>query len=169
VYRRGNGEPRRLQVEEFPMKSYIFAVLAVAGLSAFPLAAQPPAPAGGPPHIPSTRAEMDQAIQQRFAARDANHDGFLTADELGERAPRALERLDADHDGKISAAESRNGQLALFDLADSNHDGTLSDAERQAAMAAMMSGASPPPPPPPAPAPTPQGNSARERAQPRGD
>src|ERR1700754_111900 len=132
------------------MKIYVLAALAVAGLSA-PLAAQPPG--GGGRMLPSTRAEMEQSITQRFATRDANHDGFLTADELGERAPMALQRLDADHDGKISAAESLSGQLALFDLADSNHDGTLSEAERSAAMAAMRGAA--PPPPPPAPAPQP--------------
>ena len=80
------------------MKIPCLAAAAFAALAAAPLFAQPaqaPAP-------PSTRAEMEQSVQQRFAMRDANHDGFLTADELGDRAPMMMAQLDADHDGKIS-------------------------------------------------------------------
>jgi len=63
------------------MKTRILAAAAFAGLASAPLPAQP---AGTPANPPSTRAEMQQSIQTRFAARDANHDGFLTPDELGE-------------------------------------------------------------------------------------
>jgi Ca2+-binding EF-hand superfamily protein len=116
------------------MKFLTLAALAVAGLAAAPLAAQPPEGRGGR-MLPSTRAEVEQMTARRFAARDANRDGFLTADELGERAPMMLERQDADRDGKISAAESTSGALAMFDRADTDHDGRISDAERSAAMA----------------------------------
>jgi Ca2+-binding EF-hand superfamily protein len=126
------------------MKFPILAALAVAGLTA-PLAAQPPE--GGPPPggpggrggrmLPSTRAEVEQVVTQRFQARDTNHDGFLSGDELGERGAMLLERQDADHDGKISAAEATASALALFDRADSDHDGRISDTERSAAMAMM--------------------------------
>jgi Ca2+-binding EF-hand superfamily protein len=113
------------------MKTMILAATAFAGLAAAPLLAQSAA-ASGPP---STRAEMEQSIQQRFATRDANHDGFLTTDELGANGPATIARLDADHDGKISLAEAHTVMMAMFDRADANHDGTISDDERAAAMA----------------------------------
>jgi Ca2+-binding EF-hand superfamily protein len=121
------------------MKFHIIAALAVAGLAA-PLAAQPPegGPGGGRGRmLPSTRAEAEQMATQRFQQRDTNHDGFLAADEMGERGAMMLERSDTDHDGKISAAESTAATLAMFDRADANHDGRISDEERQAAMAMM--------------------------------
>jgi len=116
------------------MKTRFLAAAAFAGLAFTPLLAQP---AGAPASPPSTRAEMQQSIQARFAARDANHDGFLTPDELGENGAMMIERLDADHDGKISLAEAIAASLARFDAADTNHDGTLSPEERAAAMAQM--------------------------------
>lgn len=121
------------------MKFPILTGLTALGLAAgAPLAAQPPEGSGARGRmLPSTRAEAEQMATERFQARDANHDGFLTADELGERGAMLLERQDADHDGKISAAEATAGALALFDRADTDHDGTISDAERSAAMAMM--------------------------------
>jgi Ca2+-binding EF-hand superfamily protein len=130
------------------MKTSILAAAAFAGLAAAPLFAQPA------PTPPSTRAEMETSIQQRFAARDANHDGFLTADELGESGPAAVARLDTDHDGKISLAEARTAMMAMFDRADTNHDGVVSPEERAAAMAQMQSQGQPAAQP--APAATPQ-------------
>ena len=109
------------------MKIALLAAAASAAFATAPLLAQP---AGGPP---TTRAEMEQRIQQRFAARDANHDGFMTSDELGPNAAMVIEQLDTDHDGKISLAEATARTLADFDAADANHDGTLTDAEREAA------------------------------------
>ena len=94
--------------------------------------------------LPATRTEMQAMTQAIFARQDANHDGFLDAGELGERAQAALARLDTDHDGKLSAAENSAGLLTLFDRVDSDHNGTISDAERAAAQAAMA----PAPPPP---------------------
>lgn len=131
------------------MKTFVLAALTCAGFAATPLLAQP----AGAPTPPSTRAEMEASIAQRFATRDANHDGFLTSDELGESAPMALGHLDTDHDSKISLAEARTAMLAMFDAADANHDGTVSPEERAAAGAGMGA-----PPPQPAPQPAPQGN-----------
>ena len=113
------------------MKFHLLTGLAVAALAA-PLAAQLPP---GPP--PQTRAEIAQLMAERFAFSDADHDGFLTADELGERGPAMIARMDADQDGKVSLAEATEGELARFDRIDSDHDGTISDAERAAARAAM--------------------------------
>ena len=115
------------------MKTRFLAAAAFAGLAAAPLFAQPQ----GAPTPPSTRAEMEASTQQRFAARDANHDGFLTVDELGPNGPATIARLDADHDGKISLDEARTAMMAMFDRADTNHDGTISPEERAAAMAQM--------------------------------
>jgi Ca2+-binding EF-hand superfamily protein len=113
------------------MKIHLLSV-ALAALTASPALAQPASPDGPP----ATRAAIQQSIQQRFAARDANHDGFLTADELGENGATAIARMDNDHDGKISLAEASAIMLGMFDAADTNHDGTLSQDERTAAMAA---------------------------------
>lgn len=116
------------------MKRSILTLTAATVFAAAPTLAQPPA---GAPTPPSTRAEMQQSIAARFAMRDANHDGFLTADELGENGAMAIARMDADHDGKISLAEATAMMLANFDRADTNHDGVISPEERAAAEAAM--------------------------------
>jgi Ca2+-binding EF-hand superfamily protein len=133
------------------METSLLAAAAFAGLAAGPLFAQPAAA----PTPPSTRAEMAQRIQERFALRDANHDGFLTTDELGESAAMAIGQLDADHDGKISLAEASTAMLAMFDRVDTNHDGTVSPDERAAAEAQM---GQPQPQPAPEPQPAPQPN-----------
>lgn len=125
------------------MKTQILAASAFACLAATPLLAQP----AGAPTGPITRADMEQSVRTRFAARDANHDGFLTPDELGENGAAMITRGDTDHDGKLSLDEAVTGSLARFDRADTNHDGILSPEERAAAMAAMAQ---------PAPQPAPQ-------------
>ena len=138
------------------MKIQILAAAAFAGLAATPLLAQ-----AAQPTPPSTRAEMEQSIQARFNMRDTNHDGFLTANELGESGAMAIARLDTDHDGKISLAEGRAAMLAMFDRVDTNHDGTVSPEERAAAEAQMGQPAPQPAPeaaPQPAPAPQPTPN-----------
>ena len=142
---------RRFALEETIVKSHFLAITAFAGLAAAPLLAQP----AQAPNPPSTRAEMQESIEQRFAMRDTNHDGFLTADELGDRAPMAMAQLDADHDAKISLAEASAAMMAMFDRVDTNHDGTVSPEEREAEMA-RMNQAQPQPAPQPAPQPTPQ-------------
>ncbi len=106
--------------------------LLVAGLlltAAAPLVAQSaPAPSAAPmaPTMGSaktvTRADLQSRIQTQFTRRDANRDGFLTAEEMtprggamrmrrmgGEQAMRdpnvAFDRLDANRDGSISRDE----------------------------------------------------------------
>ena len=139
------------------MTRLLLAGAAFAAFAAFPASAQPPAggpPAAEAPESPTTRAQMQQQIQERFAAMDANHDGFVTAAELGERGPQVMERLDTDHDGKLTLAELSGPMLARFDRADANHDGIVTPEERAAyrdAMRARMQQES-------APAPAPQGH-----------
>ena len=84
-------------------------------------------------------------IEQMFARRDADRDGFLTQAELGQRGAQRLARLDADRDGRLSRAElqaprqgasparARNGRGGqgggMFARLDANRDGALSRAE----------------------------------------
>ena len=115
-----------------------FAGAAFAALAAFPVSAQPPA--GGPPAAaegPETRAQVQLQIETRFKEADANHDGVVTAAELGDRGPQMMERLDADHDGKLTLAELSGPMLARFDRADTNHDGIVTPEERAAFRDAM--------------------------------
>ena len=101
------------------MHKFLFAGAALAALAAVPAAAQPGegrARADGP----LTRAEVEARVEARFARADANHDGFVTEEEVrlgaeqrranrqhrrGERRAQLFERLDADHDGSISREE----------------------------------------------------------------
>jgi Ca2+-binding EF-hand superfamily protein len=93
-----------------------------------------------------TREEAEQRAQMVFEQLDANHDGFVTQDEvdaftklmgnnprLAARVAKLFAEADANHDGKISAAEAKARADAAFDAADTNHDGILSPEERQAA------------------------------------
>lgn len=60
-----------------------------------------------------SRAELDQALETRFARLDADRDGRITQDErkqmraggMEQRAERRFERLDTDKNGSISRAE----------------------------------------------------------------
>jgi 5-hydroxyisourate hydrolase-like protein (transthyretin family) len=72
--------------------------------------------AGGPAGrftAPTTRAEAEAKAKERFAERDTNHDGFITADEIhadimarmGERKDASFDRIDTDHNGTISREE----------------------------------------------------------------
>lgn len=114
------------------MKPYLIAGAALAALASAPAFAQQPG--GGA----ITRATIEQRVQEQFAAHDADQDGFIGREELGEDADDALASLDTDRDGKLSLAEISAGTLARFDAADTDHDGTLSDAEREAVIARMQ-------------------------------
>jgi hypothetical protein len=114
---------------------------AIAALTAASVSAQP---AAAPAQGPMTRAQMQASVQQQFAQMDANHDGFITQDEMvaggtdAQRAAAMMQRMDTDHDNKLSLAELSARRLAAFDAADTNHDGILSPEERAAAMARMQ-------------------------------
>ena len=105
-------------------------------------------PPRGNRNAPQSREEAEQRAQMVFEQLDANHDGFVTQDEvdafsrlMGDnpritgRVTRMFGEADANHDGKVSAAEAKARADAAFDTADANHDGTLSPEERQAARA----------------------------------
>jgi hypothetical protein len=166
------------------MKTIFLAGAALVAAAVSPAFAQPPqdGPAGasgrGGMRLPESRAEVQQMIQERFATADADHDGFVTREEMegggnpgggqsgaaGGRRGNRFDRADANHDGKLSVEELSGPFLARFDRADANHDGTISPEEREAARAAMRArwqerqggGDSDGPPPPPGDVP-PQG------------
>lgn len=82
-----------------------------------------------------TRAELDQALHQQFAA--AGKGGTLTKDQFEgmqhSRAEassgRAFERLDSNHDRKLSQQEFSAYQQRTFERMDRNHDGTITADE----------------------------------------
>jgi hypothetical protein len=102
------------------MKRIAFAGTALVALAAVPALAQQGGEGRGRLAEPVTRAAVQQRVEARFAKADANHDGFVTRDEVraraeaarverqahrGERRAQMFDRLDANHDGSISRAE----------------------------------------------------------------
>jgi hypothetical protein len=99
-----------------------------------------------------TREELLANVDKHFAARDANKDGKIGADEGkrrmrreggdgtrgGRRGERGLARIDTDKDGAISLAEQRAMALRRFDYVDRNGDGKVDQAEREALRDMMM-------------------------------
>jgi hypothetical protein len=118
------------------MKTFVLAGATLALAAATPAFAQTGGESAGAAP-PLTRAVVQQRLQAGFDSHDANHDGFLTADELGDNAAEAIAALDADHDGKVSPSELSSRTLAVFDAVDANHDGTLSGDEQEAASERM--------------------------------
>ena len=63
----------------------------------------------------ASAGDRAQHAQERFKKADKNGDGFLTADEVGEKRWAHIQVADANKDGKISQAELQqaheNGQL----------------------------------------------------------
>lgn len=121
-------------------------------------AAQPALAAGAGKHHarrPVTRSTVEARAATMFAKLDANHDGFITKDELSaaatKRAQKAEKRaarfdpskvfdgLDANHDGQVTADELKasTAKRRLLAHADANKDGTISRAEFDAAAQQM--------------------------------
>ena len=76
-----------------------------------------------------TRAEVDQHVRRMFARFDANHDGFITREEIASSGQNMM----AMHKGMESRiaghAMMMGDRSALFDRLDTNHDGTISREE----------------------------------------
>jgi hypothetical protein len=79
---------------------------------------------------------------KRFDAMDANHDGWLSQDELAAGLPNWRARrflplmfgqFDADGDGRVTRVEFAKAPTPVFDRADANGDGVVSQAEVKAA------------------------------------
>jgi hypothetical protein len=142
------------------MKTFLIAAAAL--LAAAPAAAQ--APQGGPggpggpgPQGDMTRAMAEQNVRAQLGRLDADHDGVVTDKEIekiidtistaggpaqiGDRLHELMKQF--GHGGRMAIDDVVKARMAQFDAADTNHDGKLDQAERQAAMAAMRSGAAP--------------------------
>jgi Ca2+-binding EF-hand superfamily protein len=104
------------------MKTMIIPIVMAA--LAVPVLAQMPAGGRGP-GLPTTRAEVEARIKERFARMDANRDNAVTAAEIEEsraarkdgRRNRAFAMMDTNRDGSISrsefdAAADRRGERA---------------------------------------------------------
>ena len=92
-----------------------------------------------------SRADEQKRAEERFAAADTDHDGFISAKEQsaargqGQRGPGGgMRGADSDGDGKISKDEFVSTRLQRFDAQDTDKDGQLTKAERDAAWAQRM-------------------------------
>ena len=111
------------------MKQTILGAALLAGLAAFPAAAQPPA-APVPPREARTvtRADFEQRLHARFAKLDVNRDGFVDRAEAEARMGRKRGPAGAAADGQ-RPRHMRMDPNAMFDRLDANHDGTITKAE----------------------------------------
>ena len=83
-----------------------------------------------------TRAELDQALQQQFAA-GAKGAKFLSKEQLlamqhsrsRDTSGRAFERLDRDHNGSLTLQEFAESENQLFQRLDRNGDGAITRDE----------------------------------------
>ena len=78
-----------------------------------------------------TRAEVIAKTQQHFAMMDANHDGFVTADEMQAMGGGHQMGKHMGHDGGEMAMNDgpMGNPGAMFDRLDTNHDGAISRDE----------------------------------------
>jgi Ca2+-binding EF-hand superfamily protein len=72
-----------------------------------------------------TRAEVQARLAKQFARLDANHDGFITQDEITS--------ADAQSAQKAQQRAQKFNPDAIFDRLDLNHDGKITQAEAEAA------------------------------------
>jgi Ca2+-binding EF-hand superfamily protein len=117
--------------------------------------AQPPAPPTAPAAPAADGVSFDAwavRARERLMARDTNHDGKISKDEMaaaggmgrrpadapagGAEAPRGpsrmFERMDANQDGYLDTAEINAMLARRFARMDANHDGVLTADERGA-------------------------------------
>ena len=102
--------------------------LLVAGLllaAATPLLAQPATPTA-PMAKTTTRADAQALVQTQFAKRDANRDGFLTAEEMTRRGGQ---RDGAMKMRRMGGPQARRDPNVAFDRMDANRDGSVSRDE----------------------------------------
>lgn len=79
-----------------------------------------------------TRAEVQANVQQRFAKRDANRDGYLTTEEMtrgGGRDGAIKVRRMGRVDGQPGGRQAMRDPNVAFDRLDANRDGSISRDE----------------------------------------
>jgi len=118
--------------------SFVAAACA-AGLIAM-AAAQSPAPRMERPQLPMRIADMQSRLHERAQSIDANHDGFVAAEEFqafraarrANRVQRRMARIDTNKDGRVSTVEFEAAHLARLERADANRDGQITREEIRA-------------------------------------
>jgi len=112
-------------MKRFPIGGVAAVMLVSAGLAYAKPATAPTA------HTPShrapkneTRADVQTRVQAMFNRLDANHDGFLTKDEVAAAA--------AQREAKAEQRAARFDPGKVFDRIDANHDGQITAVEAQA-------------------------------------
>jgi Ca2+-binding EF-hand superfamily protein len=116
-----------LIISKFLMGGAAAAAL-VAGSVAFAQPApQPgqPSPRAGKMMKTETRANVQAHVQRMFARLDANHDGFITKDEV--------DAAQSQFAAKLQKRADRFDGAKIFDRLDVNHDGKITQAEAEAA------------------------------------
>jgi hypothetical protein len=116
-----------------------------------PAAPPPPGMRGGPqihpmimPDRAMSRDEVLQHVGKLFARLDANHDGFVTRDEVDALHSRMMMGMDGMKRGMDAMARGMHAmsiapgmampdRAAMFDRLDTNHDGSISRQEYMAA------------------------------------
>jgi len=78
-----------------------------------------------------TRDEVARHVSEMFAHLDANHDGFITKDEMAAIHQRMVAMR--GERGKRAGERAMPNRAAMFDRLDTNHDGSLSRQEYVAA------------------------------------
>jgi len=78
-----------------------------------------------------TRDEVASQVAKMFAHLDANHDGFITKDEMAAIHQR-MTAMRGEREKRIGGRAMPN-RAAMFDRLDTNHDGSLSRQEYLAA------------------------------------
>jgi len=86
--------------------------------------------------LPEPTEAQKQALQERWAKADTNHDGYIDHVEADALNPisKNFDALDADHDGKLSQAEMKNSVQDRLRAADTNQDGYIDRAEASASL-----------------------------------
>ena len=101
----------------------------VAGGAAFAQTTQPAKADMKAPHAnaakATSRADVDARVAAAFAKLDANHDGFVTLEEISARADRREQRAEQ--------RAARFDPAKIFDRMDANRDGNITSAEAEAA------------------------------------
>lgn len=117
--------------------------LAAAATFAYAQDSVPPPPASTPD------AQHHKDVHHRhmpdWMAMDTDHDGRISAAEHAAWAKSQFDQLDANHDGYVTPdelhahmqAKIRERAAKMFDRIDTNHDGSISRDEMQAAMLKM--------------------------------
>jgi len=102
----------------------LYRIPLVAALAAIAAPAAAQAPAGQAAPQTMSKAELSTAISQRFAAIDANKDGFVTREEIASIQTKALNQAQAARQEKMESE---------FKKLDTNNNGSLSLDEFKAA------------------------------------